>query len=199
MAVTKRARRERLPTTRTLVSLAVALLLSSCAGRGRGAPAAGAEASVPVYRELGITLTDVNEADFQIVSRTEHDLHVLAFWAAWCTACRTMIPELEILWKDMRDRGLNVYAVSIDGPDSQAQVAGLANVEGWEVPVLLDRETSVFSSYNPKGDIPFYVVLDADGQAIRSHQGYVAGDMHGLRSFLDERLQKDTGASSDRP
>lgn len=53
---------------------------------------------------------------------------------------------------------------------------------------MLDRETSLLSSYNPKGDIPFYVVLDADGQVIKAHQGYVKGDMEGLRAFLDERL-----------
>jgi len=199
MAVTKRARRQRLPTTRTLVFLAVASTVASCAGRSGGAPAVSAASAAPVYRELGIILHDVDDANFEIVSKTEHDLHVLAFWAVWCTACRTMIPELEVLWKDMRHRGLNVYAVSIDGPDTQAQVAGLAIAEGYEFPVLLDRETAVLSSYNPKGDIPFYVVLDADGQAIRSHQGYVAGDMVSLRSFLDERLPKNTGAASDPP
>jgi thioredoxin-like negative regulator of GroEL len=183
-----------MPTKPTaLGSLAIALALASCTSNAE----VTAQPEVPVYRELGISLVDIDEADFQIVSKTAHDLHVLAFWAAWCTACRSMVPELEILWKDMRDRGLNVYAVSIDGPDSQAQVAGLANVEGWELPVLLDRETSLLSSYNPKGDIPFYVVLDADGQAIRSHQGYVTGDMSSLRTFLDARLP--TAGHAARP
>jgi peroxiredoxin len=199
MAEIQRARWQRRANAGTLALLTLALALGGCAGSGGRTAAASAEPAAPVYRELGITLLDVDEADFQIVSNTKHDLHVLAFWAVWCDACRSMIPELEVLWKDMRDRGLNVYAVSIDGPDSQARVAGLAIVEGYEFPVLLDRETAVFSSYNPKGDIPFHVVLDAEGQVIRSHQGYVEGDMDSLRAFLDERLPNKTAAPSDHP
>lgn len=179
--------------TRTLGSLIFALALAGCAGGGGSTAAKSAEPGATVYRELGITLPDLDEADFEIVSKTKDDVHVLAFWAVWCTPCQSELSQLQLVWRDMRDRGLHVYAVSIDGPDTQARVAGFASSEGYEFPVLLDRETEVLSSYNPKGDIPFYVVLDADGQVIKSHQGYVKGDIDGLRTFLDERLPKKDG------
>jgi peroxiredoxin len=176
--------------TRTLAIIVFAAALAACAGTGNADTATPAGS---MYRELGITLPDLDDADFEIVSKTKNDVHVLAFWAVWCQPCQAELAELQIIWKDMRDRGLNVYAVSIDGPETQTRVAGLANSEGYEFPVLLDRETEVLSSFNPKGDIPFYVVLDADGQVIKSHQGYVKGDMEGLRAFLEEKLPASSG------
>jgi len=48
----------------------------------------------------------------------------------------------------------------------------------------------VLARFNPSGDIPFYVVLDANGTVLKTHQGYVDGDVKILEDFLDERLPK---------
>ena len=92
-------------------------------------------------------------------------------------------------------RGVELYAISIDGPDTIAQVPGIVAREGWSFPVLFDAATSVLTRWNPKGDCPFYVVLDADGNVLTSHQGYVKGDVVGLEQFLVERRE----ASSAEP
>jgi hypothetical protein len=49
----------------------------------------------------------------------------------------------------------------------------------------------LLARYNPKGDIPFYVVLDADGNILQSHQGYVKGDEVKLEQFLTEQLPSE--------
>ena len=85
-------------------------------------------------------------------------------------------------------RGLNIYGISIDGPDTISRVAGFASQENWTFPVLYDPETTLLARYNPKGDIPFYVILDADGNIIQSHQGYNKGDETKLEEFLNARL-----------
>src|SRR5881628_4271241 len=41
-------------------------------------------------------------------------LVVLNFWATWCEPCRLEMPTLETLWREYRDRGLVVLAVSQD-------------------------------------------------------------------------------------
>jgi hypothetical protein len=66
-----------------------------------------------------------------------------------------------------------------------AQVGPWAQREGYAFPILLDRETQVLSRYNPRGDIPYYVVLDANGTILKDHQGYMTGDMLELEAFLD--------------
>jgi hypothetical protein len=70
-------------------------------------------------------------------------------------------------------------------------VPGFASQEGWTFEVLYDPETALLARYNPKGDIPFYVILDADGKILKSHQGYVKGDEVELEKFLEERLSAE--------
>lgn len=177
--------------TRTLLALTAVLGLGmatvSCDG-GDGTSAAPGGAGGASYSELDITLPDINGDDITITSATKDDVHVLCFWAVWCTPCQAELTKLHPEWEKMKDRGLNVYAISIDGPDTQARVTGFAQQQGWKYPILLDRETEVLARYNPKGDIPFYVVLDADGNVLKQHQGYVKGDMENLKKFLDETL-----------
>ena len=37
---------------------------------------------------------------------------VLNFWATWCPPCRAELPELERIYKDYKDRGIQVLAVA---------------------------------------------------------------------------------------
>ena len=92
------------------------------------------------------------------------------------------------MYDRLEPRGLKIYAVSIDGPDTMSRVPGFAAQEGWRFPVLYDSDTEILARYNPKGDIPFYAVLDAEGNIIKTHQGYVKGDVIELEQFLDQRL-----------
>ena len=110
---------------------------------------------------------------------------MLAFWATWCQPCQQELTKMSSLYSDRKDAGLRVYAINIDGPDTVAQVSPWVQREGYPFPVLLDRETQVLTRYNPRGDIPYYVVLDANGQTLKDHQGYMTGDMEELAAFLD--------------
>ncbi len=143
------------------------------------------------YRSLGIVLPDLSGDDFEIVSETPDDLHVLVFWEVWCTPCHSELFEVDQMWREMRDRGLHAYGISVDGPDTVARVPGFVLSKGYEMPILLDSETQHLPVYNPGGGCPFYVVLDADGAVLDAHEGYVKGDMDRLRAFLVERMGPD--------
>ena len=47
----------------------------------------------------------------------------------------------------------------------------------------------MLTRFNPRGDIPYYVVLDAQGKVLKEHQGYMTGDMEELQAFLDGVLR----------
>jgi peroxiredoxin len=169
--------------TRSFVfALTLGALLCGCdSGTGTTAPS-------EVYRDLGITLANLDDDQVTIVSQAKGDVHVLAFWATWCVPCVGELAKLQEIHERLEPKGLRVYAISTDGPDTTSRVPGFASAEGWTFEVLYDPETQLLARYNPKGDIPFYVILDADGNIIKSHQGYVKGDEVELEKFLEERL-----------
>lgn len=158
-----------------------ACLLTACAG-GSGS------ASSPAARGIDVALPDLSGAIVRPVAERETDVFVLAFWATWCQPCQQELSKMNQSLVPMRARGLQVFAISIDGPDTSAQVGPWVEREGYAFDVLLDRETQVLTRYNPRGDIPYYVVLDATGRVIDDHQGYMAGDVDALVGELDRLL-----------
>jgi peroxiredoxin len=162
--------------------LALTVFVGGCDSAG------GTTAPSDVYADLGITLANLDDDQITIVSKTAKDVHVLAFWATWCVPCVGELAKLQEIHERLAPNGLQVYAISTDGPDTTSRVPGFASQEGWTFQVLYDPETALLARYNPKGDIPFYVILDADGKILKSHQGYVKGDEVELEKFLEERL-----------
>lgn len=139
---------------------------------------------------LGVTLPDIHGEAVSPTAEYPDDVVVLAFWATWCQPCQQELSKMTGVYRAMQDRGLQMYAVSIDGPDTASQVATWVQREGYPFPVLLDRETQVLKRFNPRGEIPYYVVLDARGNVIRDHQGYMSGDVDALSAFLDQVLRE---------
>lgn len=166
----------------------LAVILSAgtlaCAGASSGAGKAGAAAPAG-STALDISLPDVNGDVVEVTTTQDDEIFLLVFWATWCQPCQQELSKLGPIHAERVERGLRVYAISIDGPDTAAQVGPWVQREGYAFPVLLDRETRILGRYNPRGDIPFYVVLDARGGILKDHQGYVTGDMDELATFLD--------------
>lgn len=160
----------------------IALLLATACAGGQGS------ASTPSARGLDVALPDLSGQIVRPAATRDTDVFVLAFWATWCQPCQQELAKMNTSLVPMKGRGLQVFAISIDGPDTSAQVGPWVEREGYAFDVLLDRETQVLTRYNPRGDIPYYVVLDATGRVIDDHQGYMAGDVDTLVGELDRLL-----------
>jgi cytochrome c biogenesis protein CcmG/thiol:disulfide interchange protein DsbE len=139
-------------------------------------------------RGLDLTLPDVEGNIVTPSAETGQEVFVLVFWATWCQPCQQELTAMDKLYAEKQARGLKVYAISIDSPDTASQVVPWVEREGYRFEVLLDRETEVLTRYNPRGDIPYYVVLDASGKVLKDHQGYMSGDIEELRAFLETVL-----------
>lgn len=183
-----------------LFALPLTLSLSAC-GKGKSKSTSpddaksasksdedgGSEGSIA----LDITLPTVDGSETTVAVNSENDLVILSFWATWCKPCIAELKEInEKLYPEYKKRGLHVYGISTDGPESLAKVSGHVAREDYSFPILLDQETEVLSRYNQSGDIPFYVILDHSGEVVHKHQGYVPGDVDKLGEMLDEKLPK---------
>ncbi len=187
------------PRTKLLALVTLCAAMTGMTGMIACDKSGGTKAPGGTYADLGITLTSLDDEDISVISETAGDVHVLAFWATWCIPCIGELAQMQGVHDRLESRGLNVYAITIDGPDTMSRVPGFAAQEKWTFPVMYDPDTQVLARYNPKGDIPFYVVLDADGNILKSHQGYVKGDMVELEKFLNEKLPAADSAAPAAP
>jgi len=166
----------RLRSTRSLL-LGSALAL----GCAHGTSATG-------LRGLDISLPDVDGEYVTPTAAHDRELFLLVFWATWCQPCQQELTKLNVMHDALEARGVQIFAISIDGPSTSAQVGPWVEREGYRFTVLLDRETQVLTRYNPRGEIPYYVVLDAEGRVLKDHQTYMPGDMKELQAFFDSTL-----------
>lgn len=150
---------------------AAALVALSCGGAQTtgGGGASGARAS-------DFALPDVEGRTVRLSDFLGKKVVLINFWATWCAPCQGEMPHLERLYATYRDQGFVVLGVSMDGPESVANVAPMVRRLGLSYPVLLDEETRVVGMYNPKRAAPFNVLIARDGTIARTREGYSAGD-----------------------
>ncbi|MGI8919581.1 MAG: cytochrome c biogenesis protein CcdA [Pyrinomonadaceae bacterium] len=85
---------------------------------------------------------------------------LLNFWATWCIPCRSEIPELNIMHRDLEARGLSVIGVSTyDGADG---VKDFWKDIKQDYPVLLG-DSNVASKF-AVGPLPTTFILDREGR-----------------------------------
>lgn len=114
---------------------------------------------------------------------------LLSFWTTWCGPCAVELPQLQRLYTVHAAAGLMVLAISMDGPETLAEVAPRARRYGLEFPVLLDEETRVVRSYNPKRAAPYTVLIDRQGSIVAAREGYATGDDVKLERQIEALLR----------
>ena len=84
---------------------------------------------------------------------------LLDFWATWCVPCRVELPNLELLHRDFKDKGLLVLGVDTEEPKDQT---AFMEKFGYTFRFLVDPNEKVKNLY-AVGGIPATVLIDKDG------------------------------------
>lgn len=133
----------------------------------------------------------------EVRPRTDGGVVVLAFWATWCKPCQLELAEMNEMYLRLHPRGLELYAISVDGPDTVDDVEPWAQTNRYAFPVLLDSRSRVFGRFNPSGSIPYLVVFNAAGERIDTRRGYNPRGVAQLEAFLDTQLEPGPPDSAD--
>jgi peroxiredoxin len=168
-------------TTISRNSLLILLSAIGCA-----APQAGAEPSSGTGTS-DFTLRDV---EGRTVRLSDHrgKVVLLNFWATWCVPCKGELPHLQRIYETHRDAGFVVLGISMDGPESIANVGPEVRRYGLTFPILLDEETRVVGVYNPKRAAPFNVLISREGSIERTREGYSSGDEIAMEEDIKKLL-----------
>ncbi len=100
---------------------------------------------------------------------------LIDFWASWCSPCRLESPNLVALYNKYKNKGFEIYSVSLDKSKSSWTKAIVADkLNEWiHVSDLKHWNSSAAKLYKVKG-IPYTILLDKDGKIIskglRAHE-----------------------------
>ncbi len=92
---------------------------------------------------------------------------LLDFWASWCGPCRQENPHVVALYNECKDKGFDVFSVSLD-KDKNAWINAIAKDQlSWKnhVSDLKYWQSEGAAIYGVTG-IPFTVLLDRDGKIV---------------------------------
>ena len=104
------------------------------------------------------TLLDLENRPLRL-SEVKGKVVLLDFWATWCVPCREALPNLELLHRDFRDKGLLVLGVNTE--ESKDQAAFLEKF-GYTFRSVVDANEKVKNLYGV-GGIPVTVLIDKEG------------------------------------
>jgi thiol-disulfide isomerase/thioredoxin len=96
-----------------------------------------------------------------VLAEQKGSVVVLDFWATWCGPCRASLPGLNKIYKELREKGLKVYAVDLE--ESREKIQPVAAQLIPDLTVLLDEKSEVAKKFGVSG-IPQTVVIGKDGK-----------------------------------
>ena len=104
------------------------------------------------------------------------------FWATWCPPCQKEIPALESLYRQLKDQGLVILAIS---DEDEKKVKPFIENRNVTYPILLDHGRKVNDLFQVEG-IPKSFVYDRSGKLVAQ-----SIDMRTQQQFLEMLSQAD--------
>ncbi|WP_254781916.1 TlpA disulfide reductase family protein [Modestobacter sp. DSM 44400] len=103
------------------------------------------------------------------------DIVLINFWGSWCTPCRVETPELQAVYTDVADRG--VQFLGIDVKDERQLAAAFVETVGATYASLFDPRGEVALTFRgfPANVVPSTILLDRQGRVAAVYTGQVSG------------------------
>lgn len=143
---------------------------------------------IPAQNAPPFSLPGVDGKTYSLKGNGSHVL-LVDFWATWCGPCNQEMPLLESFYKQFRAQGVEIYGISVDGPETRGDVPGFVRDKGITFPVMYNQD-SVAGQYGVR-TIPALFILDRNGKIRFIHNGY-SPDLYKklyfqVRSLLNEK------------
>jgi peroxiredoxin len=132
------------------------------------------DADEQLRRNADFTLADLSGREWNLKS-LRGKVVLVNLWATWCPPCRKEMPDLEVLYRRFRHRGLVILAIS--GEDG-GKVKPFIAERKFTYPILLDPGGKVNELFRVDG-IPKSFVYDREGKLVAQ-----AIDMRTQAQFL---------------
>ncbi len=144
--------------------------------------------------QKAIPAVDVKTLDGQTVNMQEtikdNKLVVLSFWATWCKPCQLELDAMMDLYEDWQEQyNVEIIAITIDTQRALPKVVPMVETKGWSYTILSDANQQLKNALNFQ-TIPQTFLVDAKGNVLYEHSGYVPGDEYELEKKIKEAAGK---------
>jgi thiol-disulfide isomerase/thioredoxin len=109
---------------------------------------------------------------------------LLDVWATWCMPCRDTLPVYTELLRLYGERGLKVYALSVD--EDQRAIQPFLEQYHVNVPVLVGKDAGVAEQVLGLGSLPTSYLIDRRGVVRKVHESAVGDTGSILRQYRGE-------------
>jgi len=144
-------------------------------------PSAAAAPVEPGSEAPDFTLRDLSGKDVAL-SDFRGKVVLLNFWGTFCPPCRAEMPALENVYRELKDRGFVVLAVSIDRSEKDAR--SFIAAEHSTFPVLLDSEKKVYYGKYATFALPLSYLIDTKGRVVEKYFGRQAWDSAEMKETI---------------
>ena len=109
----------------------------------------------------------------------------LNFWATWCPPCRDEIPGFVEVYKQYKNKGMEIIGISLDrlNPESVLKFAEKYKIN---YPVVMGT-AKIVRDYEPGWAVPTTIIIDQKGKIRHKHIGYM--DKENLRNYFQKLIE----------
>ena len=155
--------------------ITAAVACTAACGAGSPAPSTAVSGS-PAATAPDFTARDLDGKTFRLSDHLGREVVLLDFWSTFCEPCKAEFPHLRAMYEKDKTRGLLVVGVSMDGPESVADVPAFVRRYAIAFPIIFDDDSRIASLYDPKKSMPLSVLIARDGHILVVREGYNPGD-----------------------
>lgn len=116
---------------------------------------------------------------------------LIDFWASWCDPCREEFPELDALYREFREQGVEVIGVSVDL--KRDNIDAFISKHPVAFPIIHDPKKAIADRFKPRA-MPTAYLVDRAGVVRYVHLGYQRAYLEKYREEI--RLLLREGAPS---
>lgn len=139
------------------IILIVLVCATGCTGQSSGPGPLASDFTLPSLDGKNISLSDLKGQKV-----------LLDFWATWCPPCRSEMPGMNDIVRDLKEKGVLLLNISTD--QGMSAVKRFIKQNGFANLTVLHDDQGIAGEYGVTA-IPTKVLIDEDGRIIGRHVG----------------------------